>query len=74
MCCTGAHLLPKMGKLNTLPTTASAQNIPARASFFTERFFMKMPPLQNTAKQKQETPVTVSPVKIHIFKVCTSTL
>ena len=35
-----------------------------QSEFFSLRdFFMKMPPLQNTAKQKQETPVTVSPVK-----------
>ena len=40
MCCTGAHLLPNIGKLNTLPTTHRAQNIPARASFFTENFFI----------------------------------
>ena len=41
MCCTGAHLLPNIGKLNTLPTTQRAQNIPARASFFTEPFFIR---------------------------------
>ena len=41
MCCTGAHLLPNIGKLNTLPTTHRAQNIPASASFFAETFFMR---------------------------------
>ena len=41
MCCTGAHLLPNIGKLNTLPTTHRAQNIPASASFFAETFFIR---------------------------------
>ena len=35
ICCIGAHLLPNTGKENKLPTTATAQNIPARASFLT---------------------------------------
>ena len=38
MCWMGAHLLPNMGKLNTLPTTHRAHSIPANASFFTESF------------------------------------
>ena len=41
MCWMGAHLLPNIGKLNTLPTTHRAHSIPARASFFTERFFIR---------------------------------
>ena len=41
MCWMGAHLLPNMGKLNTLPTTHKAHSIPASASFFTERFFIR---------------------------------
>jgi len=53
MCCTGAHLLPKMGKLNTLPTTASAHSIPARASFFTERFFMGIAPFDFPATKNR---------------------
>ena len=50
MCCTGAHLLPKMGKLNTLPTTARAQSIPARASFFVESAFMRIPPIAKRSR------------------------
>lgn len=33
MCCTGAHLLENTGKEKVLPATATAQSIPARASF-----------------------------------------
>jgi hypothetical protein len=36
----GAHLLPKTGKENMLPTTATAQNIPAMANFLVFVFFM----------------------------------
>ena len=65
MCCTGAHLLPNMGKLNTLPTTHRAQNIPARASFLTERFFMINWLLFNHLRQRRMNtgaPATKQPV------------
>ena len=32
-CCTGAHLLPKAGNENRLPSTATAQNRPAKATY-----------------------------------------
>ena len=65
MCCTGAHLLPNIGKLNTLPTTHRAQNIPARASFLTERFFMINWLLFNHLRQRRTNtgaPATKQPV------------
>ena len=34
LCCTGEHLLPKIGKENKLPTSATAQITPAIANFF----------------------------------------
>ena len=39
ICCTGAHLLPAIGMLIRLPSTASAINTPAKASFFVNPFF-----------------------------------
>ena len=47
MCWTGAHLLPKTGKVrNMLPTTARAQKTPAMDSFWTDLFFIVKAPSQ----------------------------
>ena len=48
ICCTGAHLLPNTGNENILPTTATAQRIPAAASFWILVFFInKVNPFKN---------------------------
>ena len=47
MCCTGAHLLPKTGKENRLPTTATAHKTPALQSFWTFIFFIFDTPLNS---------------------------
>ena len=53
MCWMGAHLLPNMGKLNTLPTTHRAHSMPANASFFTEIFFIRQGSFPNLRKQQK---------------------
>jgi len=44
MCCTGAHLLAKTGKEKKLPTTATAQKMPAMDSLRMFVFFIVTTP------------------------------
>ena len=44
MCCTGAHLLAKTGKEKRLPTTATAQKMPAMDNLRMFVFFIMTTP------------------------------
>ena len=67
----GAHLLPKTGKENKLPTTATAHKIPATHSFFVRVSVIKKTPFHSFENSKITafSKIQTAPMGLNIQKI-----